>query len=84
LKFPSGAELVVEEYNPPCHDMGKQLALSYSTNSGKPLSTTAFSKAAKLSRGIVGVIDVAGVINAGDQVTVVLYESPSWLNASRD
>jgi hypothetical protein len=64
--------------------MGKQLASSYTTNSGRPLSTTAFSKAAKLSRGIVGVIDAAGVISAGDQVTVVLYESPSWLNGSRD
>ena len=84
LKFPSGAELVVEEYNPPCHDMGKQLASSYATNSGRLLSTTAFSKAAKLSRGIVGVIDAAGVISTGDEVTVVLYESPSWLNGSRD
>ncbi len=84
LKFPSGAELVVEEYNPPCHNMGKQLASSYTTNAGKPLSTTAFSKAAKLKRGVVGVIDVAGVISAGDPVSVVLYESPSWLNISRD
>ena len=84
LKFPSGAELVVEEFNPPCHHMGKQLASSYTTNSGRPLSTTAFSKAAKLHRGVVGIIDVAGVISAGDQVTVVLYESPSWLNGSRD
>ena len=84
LKFPSGAELVVEEYNSPCHDMGKQLASSYTTNSGRPLSTTAFSKAAKLHRGVVGVIDVAGVISAGDPVSVVLYESPSWLNISRD
>ncbi len=84
LKFPSGAELVVEEYNPPCHHMGRQLASSYTTNSGRPLSTTAFSKAAKLKRGVVGVIDVAGVISAGDQVSVVLYESPSWLNGWRD
>lgn len=79
LKFPSGAELAVEEYNPPCHDMGKQLAAAYTTKSGKPLSTTAFSKAAKLKRGVVGVIEAAGVINAGDEVTVLLYENPSWL-----
>ena len=84
LKFPSGAELVVEEFNPPCHHMGKQLASSYTTNSGRPLSTTAFSKAAKLKRGVVGVIDVAGVISVGDQVSVVLYESPSWLHGWRD
>ena len=79
LKFPSGAELLVEEYNPPCHDMGKQLAASYTTKSGQPLTSTAFSKAAKLKRGVVGVIEAAGVIKAGDVVTVVLYEHPSWL-----
>ncbi len=82
LKFPSGAELVVEEYNPPCHQMGKKLAASYATKTGKPLSTTAFSKAAKLKRGVVGVIETAGIINAGDEVTVVLYEHPSWLAES--
>ncbi len=80
FKFPSGAELMVEEFNPPCHDMGKKLSAVYATNSGKPLSTTAFSKAAKLNRGLVGVIEAAGVINAGDEVTVVVYEHPSWLS----
>ena len=79
LKFPSGAELLVEEYNPPCHDMGKKLAGFYTTKSGEPLSTTAFSKAAKLKRGVVGVIEAAGVINAGDEITIVLYEHPAWL-----
>jgi len=82
LKFPSGAELVVVEFNPPCHGMGKKLASLYTTNSGDPLSSTAFSKAAKLTRGIVGVVDVAGVINAGDEVTVGLYETPAWLTRS--
>ena len=80
LKFPSGVELAVEEYNPPCHDMGKKLAGRYTATSGKPLSTTAFSKAARLNRGLVGVIETAGVINAGDEVTVVVYEHPSWLS----
>lgn len=79
LKFPSGAELIVEEYNPPCHDMGKKLAATHETRSGQPLSSTAFSKAAKLTRGLVGVVDVPGAINAGDDVQVVLYETPSWL-----
>jgi len=79
LKFPSGAELIVEEYNPPCHDMGKKLASSHTTHSGNPLPSTAFSKAAKLTRGIVGVVDVAGLIKAGDKVQVELYETPSWL-----
>jgi len=79
LRFPSGAELLVEEYNPPCHDMGKQLAAKHTTRSGEPISSTAFSKAAKLRRGVVGVVEVAGVINAGDEVMVEVYEPPSWL-----
>jgi len=84
LKFPSGAELIVEEYNHPCHDMGKAIAESYATRSGKPLESTAFSKAAKLTRGLVGVVEVAGRINAGDAVTVEVYETPSWLVRSPD
>jgi MOSC domain-containing protein YiiM len=79
LKFPSGAELIVEEYNPPCHDMGKKLAALHKTRSGDALSSTAFSKAAKLTRGIVGVVEVPGFIRKGDEVQVELYETPSWL-----
>lgn len=79
MKFPSGAELVVVEYNPPCGYMGEKVASRYSTNSGERLANTAFSKAAKLKRGIVGVVDVAGTIRAGDAVTVEVYETPSWL-----
>ena len=79
LKFPSGAELSVEEYNPPCHYMGKKVASLYATNSGETLSSTAFSKAAKLMRGIVGVVEVAGAINVDDQVTVEVYATPAWL-----
>lgn len=79
LKFPSGAELIVEEYNPPCHDMGKQLARKYTTKDGQPLASTAFSKAAKLKRGIVGVVEVAGVIKDGDEVEVDVYVPPAWL-----
>lgn len=82
LKFPSGAELIVEEFNPPCADMSKIQASLHETRSGTPVSDTAFSKAAKLSRGVVGVVEAAGVINAGDEVTVVLYETPSWLERS--
>jgi hypothetical protein len=64
--------------------MGKRLAAMYTTNSGKPLLSTAFSKAAKLTRGIVGVVEVAGAISAGDKVTVELYETPAWLRRSSD
>ena len=84
LKFPSGAELIVEEYNPPCHDMGKKIAAEYTTSSGDELSSSAFSKAAKLTRGIVGVVDVPGQIQAGDTVQVEVYETPSWLTRSVD
>ena len=82
LQFASGAELIVEEYNPPYSDMSKIQASRHKTNSGEPVSDTAFSKAAKLSRGVVGVVEAAGAINAGDEVTVVLYEMPSWLARS--
>ncbi len=79
LKFPSGAELSVEEYNPPCLDMGARMAKTHRTGSSEPLTTTAFSNAARLSRGIVGVVDVPGEIFPGDEVTIELYEQPSWL-----
>ena len=79
LKFPSGAELVVEEYNPPCLDAGTELADKLSTRSGDRLDNTSFSKAGKLLRGLVGSVEVAGTINAGDVVEVTLYEHASWL-----
>lgn len=84
LKFPSGAELSVEEFNLPCHDMGVRLASMRTTNSGKPVSSTAFSKAAKLTRGIVGVVEVAGEIKAGDEVSITVYETPAWLIRTPD
>ena len=73
LKFPSGAELIVEEYNPPCKDMSEIQGELHG------VSDTAFSKASKLKRGIVGVVEAAGSIDKGDDVTVVLYETPTWL-----
>ena len=82
LRFPSGAELMVEEYNPPCLDMGKKIAATLATNSGTTLENTDFSKAAKLTRGVVGTVEVAGIINPGDAVEITLYEHPSWLTRS--
>lgn len=79
LTFPSGAELSVEEYNPPCLDMGTRLAALHTTNSGKPLLPTAFSKAASLSRGVVGVVEVRGAIRVGDTVRIKVYTTPAWL-----
>lgn len=84
LKFPSGAVLIVEEYNPPCKYMSDIQAKRHKTVCGEPLSSTAFSKAAKLKRGIVGVVEAAGVINAGDDVAITVYETPSWLLRAPD
>jgi len=84
LAFPSGAVLVVVEYNPPCLDMGKKIAATHTTQSGETLQPTAFSQAAKLTRGIVGVVDVPGTISAGEEVIVEVYEPPSWLRRSTD
>ncbi len=79
LVFPSGAELIVEEYNPPCVDMGEKLAGLYTGKSGQPIANTAFSQAAKFTRGVVGVVEVGGVIKAGDEVVVTPYQTPIWL-----
>lgn len=73
LKFPTGAELIVEEFNPPCKYMSEIQGRLHG------VSNTAFSKASKLKRGIVGVVEAAGEIKKGDDVTIVLYETPSWL-----
>jgi MOSC domain-containing protein YiiM len=84
LKFPSGAELSVEEFNPPCHDMGTRLAATHKTRDGEEISTTAFSNAARRSRGLVGVVEVPGEIRPGDEVTIEVYEHPGWLQRSDD
>ena len=83
LKFPSGATLMVEEYNPPCKEMSQKLASIYTTNAGEPLATSAFSRHAKHCRGLVGIIEVAGVITAGDEVTVTLPKLPKWIKRAK-
>ncbi len=75
LIFPSGAVLLVEECNPPCADMGAQLAAAHTTNSGEPVAGRMFPRYALGLRGGVGVVDVPGIINAGDRVIVQVYES---------
>ena len=76
LIFPSGAVLNIEEYNPPCADMGAQIAEGYQTRSGKPLKPLDWLKPAAGRRGVVGVVEVPGEINVGDTVEVVVYENP--------
>lgn len=82
LTFPSGAELTVVEYNPPCREQGMRVAERFTTKDGESPPRTAFPKAAKLKRGVVGVVDVAGEIRVGDDVTVSIYEPPAWLDYS--
>jgi len=77
LLFPSGAVLLVEEYNPPCTDMGAQIAARHSSRSGEPLNKQSWLRPASGRRGLVGVIDVPGEIRAGDEVVVWVYESPA-------
>ncbi|MDX1518051.1 MAG: hypothetical protein R3288_14490 [Woeseiaceae bacterium] len=79
LTFPSGAELTVVEYNPPCREQGMRVAERATMKNGEPPAATAFPKAAKLKRGVVGVVDVAGEIRVGDEVAVSVYAPPAWL-----
>jgi MOSC domain-containing protein YiiM len=76
LVFPSGAVLQVEEYNPPCSEMGAQIAAKYSTRSNQPLTAKTWLRPASGRRGVVGVIDVPGEIREGDEVEVHIYEEP--------
>jgi MOSC domain-containing protein YiiM len=74
LVFPSGAVLVIEEANPPCADMGVQIAATHTTRSGGSVAGKMFPKHAVGLRGVVGVVDVAGTIEAGDRVVVEVNE----------
>jgi hypothetical protein len=76
LVFPSGAVLLVEEYNPPCSEMGARVAADYSCRSGEPLSPQSWLRPAAGRRGVVGVIDVPGEITAGCDVEVRIYKEP--------
>jgi hypothetical protein len=74
LVFPSGAVLVIEEPNPPCLDIGVQIAATHTTRSGEPVAGKMFPKHAVGLRGVVGVVDVAGSIEAGNEVVVEVNE----------
>jgi hypothetical protein len=80
LFFPSGAVLMVEEYNPPCQYMSEQIAKTYSKINGEEVKNTDFSKAARKLRGLVGVIDVEGEIHCDDEVTVKILNPRSISN----
>ena len=77
LVFPSGATFVIEDYNPPCTEMGDKIANLYVNRAGEPLTRKQYLIAAKRKRGVVGVIDVPGEIATGDQVLVKPYSAPN-------
>ncbi|MFP6867322.1 MAG: MOSC domain-containing protein [Roseibacillus sp.] len=77
LLFPSGAVLLVEEYNPPCAEMGARIVAKHITHSGEPLRATSWLRPAAGRRGLVGIVNVPGVIKAGDEVEVQVYEEPA-------
>lgn len=77
LHFPSGAVLAIEETNPPCKEMGLQIEETYETNAGESADHTLFPKHSIGLRGVVGVVDVPGLIRAGDGVVVELPNSTS-------
>lgn len=76
LVFPSGATLMVEDYNPPCTEMGDKIAKMYVNRAGEPLSRKQFLIAAKRKRGLVGVVDVPGIITTGDKIMIKPYSPP--------
>ncbi len=76
LIFPSGATLIVENYNPPCSDMSEKIAELHTKHSGKSIRKLDFCKQARRIRGLVGNIDVPGIINTGDEVMVQHYKPP--------
>ena len=76
LRFPSGAVLVVEDFNPPCAHMADKIVSRYKTCSGKPLTRRQVLIEAKRKRGVVGVVDVPGNICSGDLIDVKRYKSP--------
>ena len=80
LLFPSGAALIVENYNPPCHEMSEQIAKTHMTLSGESPGKLDFLKVAKKLRGLVGVIDVAGEINQGDEVHIKVFDAERMKN----
>jgi hypothetical protein len=76
LLFPCGAALLVEEGNPPCSYIGELIELRHTTGSGEPAAGKLFPKSAMGQRGVVGVVDIAGVLTPGDRVVAQVFEPP--------
>ena len=81
LTFEEGVVLMVEEYNPPCSRMSQYVAERHKATTGVPLGAADFIEAAKFSRGLVGVVEVPGVVSVGEGVSVAPEVLPKWLRA---
>ncbi len=79
LAFEGGVVLMVEEYNPPCTAMSKHLAATLKTSSDEPIADDAFISESKFSRGLVGVVEVPGIVKVGERVIVEPETLPKWL-----
>jgi MOSC domain-containing protein YiiM len=63
----SGATIVVTAYNKPCRQAGRAVA----ARSGVPAHEFGFVKAAAALRGLVGYVERAGVLKAGDTLKML-------------
>lgn len=71
LTFPDGTVLEVEEENLPCINPGKVIRSQFPSCGIKP---NLFVKVSMHLRGIVGVVNRAGIIRVGDQVQISVYQ----------
>ena len=81
LTFEGGVVLIVEEYNPPCSRMSQHIADHYHRANEEPLGQMDFIEASKFCRGLVGAVEVPGIVSVGEGVTVKQEVLPKWLRA---
>ena len=79
--FEGGVVLIVEEYNPPCSRMSQHIADHYHRANEEPLGQMDFIEASKFCRGLVGAVEVPGIVSVGEGVTVKQEVLPKWLRA---
>ena len=81
LTFDGGVVLMVEEYNPPCSRMSQYVSECHEATTGVDLGEADFIEASKFSRGLVGVVEVPGMVSVGEGVSVAPEVLPKWLRA---
>jgi MOSC domain-containing protein YiiM len=73
LQFPSGATIYVTDPNDPCRKAGRALARAYK----RPDLELAFPRLANGRRGVVGIVERKGLVEAGDEFRVITPRSSS-------